>query len=230
MLKNNLITSEPIIFLYSIIYFINLSILPQLVLQKVCLEKYDDGLHGNGTTSSSLCEEKSSTVITADMQKESSHWCFAILASSQIPSILTVLIWGPISDVIGRKKAILLVPIMSILQNIIFLLCSYYMNSSIIYLCVGMFLACIFGEFPGVLALSYGFIADVTTGRKEKSRTSRMALVDFAGNLAGLPAGLFAGQLLKHLGFTAVFGLSIGINLIILLYIIFLLPEELYNS
>ncbi|XP_066929248.1 lysosomal proton-coupled steroid conjugate and bile acid symporter SLC46A3-like [Clytia hemisphaerica] len=226
MLKNSLVTSEPIIFLYSSIYYINLSILPQLVLQKVCLEKYDNGLAGNGTTSSSsLCEEKSSTVITNDMQKESSLWWFAILASSQIPSILTVLIWGPISDVIGRKKAILLVPIMSILQNIIFLLCSYYMNSSIIYLCVGMFMACLFGEFPGVLALSCAFIADVTTGRKAKSRTSRMALVDCAVNLAGVPAGLFAGQLLKHLGFTAVFGLSIGFNVIILLYIIFLLPD-----
>ena len=86
-------------------------------------------------------------------------------------------------------------------------------------------MACLFGEFPGVLALSCGFIADVTTRRKAKSRTSRMALVDCAVNLAGVPAGLFAGQLLKHLGFTAVFGLSIGFNLIMLLYIVFLLPD-----
>ncbi|XP_066916457.1 lysosomal proton-coupled steroid conjugate and bile acid symporter SLC46A3-like [Clytia hemisphaerica] len=215
MLKK--ITSEPIIFLYATVYMINLSILPQLVLQKVCLQKH----YGNST----LCGEKSGLAITQEMKKETSHWWFAILASSQIPAIFTVLIWGPISDAIGRKKAMLLIPIMSILQNIVFLLCSYYINSSIIYLCFGMFLACFFGEFPGVLALSCAFIADVTAGLKAKSRVTRMALIDCAVNLAGLPAGLFAGQLLKHLGFTAVFGLSIGINLLLLAYIIFLLPD-----
>jgi len=46
-------------------------------------------------------------------------WWFAILASAQIPAILTVLIWGPISDIIGRKKSLLVVPIISFIQNIV---------------------------------------------------------------------------------------------------------------
>jgi len=78
-----------------------------------------------------------------------------------------------------------------------------------------MFLSCLFGEFPGVLALSCGFIADVTAGRKEKSRMARMAFIDCAINLAGVPAGLFAGQLLKRVGFTSVFGMSIGVNVLL---------------
>ena len=120
----------------------------------------------------------------------------------------------------------LVVPTVSILQNIAFLTCSLYLESSIIYLCLGNSLAAFFGEFPGVMALSYGFIADVTSSQKMSSRISRMAIIDSAVNFAGIPAGLFAGQLLKQVGFPAVFGLSIGVNLILLLYIVFFIPSK----
>ena len=46
------ISSEPIIFLYATVYMINLSILPQLVLQKVCLKEIHDGISQNSTTTS----------------------------------------------------------------------------------------------------------------------------------------------------------------------------------
>ena len=88
-----------------------------------------------------------------------------------------------------------------------------------------MFLACLFGEFPGVLILCCAFVADVTRGENAKSRMTRMALVDCANNLASLPAGLLAGQLLKHLGFTAVFGFTIILGILILLYVLFILPD-----
>ena len=119
-----------------------------------------------------------------------------------------------------------MVPAASIIQNIIFLFCSYYMNSSLLFLCLGNSFAALFGEFPGVIALCYGFIADVTKDQKMSSRISRMAFIDCAINMAGIPAGLFAGQLLKQVGFTAVFGLSIALNVALLAYIIFFIPSS----
>ena len=106
------------------------------------------------------------------------------------------------------------------------MLCSHYINSSLVFLCLGNSLAAFFGEFPGVIALCYGFIADATSKQKMTSRISRMAFIDCAINLAGVPAGLFAGQLLKQVGFTAVFGLSIGVNLVLLAYILFFIPSR----
>ena len=117
------------------------------------------------------------------------------------------------------------IPVVSILQNIIFVLCSHFMSSHVVFLCIGMFLACLFGELPGVIALSCSFIADVTRGKKAETRISRMAFVEFSINLAGIPAGLFGGHLLESMGFVAVFCLSIGVNILLLLYIIFILPD-----
>ena len=127
---------------------------------------------------------------------------------------------------IGRKTAVLVVPTVSVLQNIVFLICSFYLDSSVIYLCLGNSLAALFGEFPGVMALCYGFIADVTISQNLSSRISRMAFIDCAVNFAGIPAGLFAGQLLNQVGFPAVFGLSIGVNVILLSYIVFFIPSR----
>ena len=127
---------------------------------------------------------------------------------------------------IGRKKAVLVVPVVSFLQNIVFLICSFYIDSNVIFLCLGNSLAALFGEFPGVMALCCGIIADVTSSQKMSSRISRMAFIDCAVNFAGIPAGLFAGQLLKQVGFPAVFGLSIGLNLILLSYIVFFIPSR----
>ncbi|XP_066915679.1 lysosomal proton-coupled steroid conjugate and bile acid symporter SLC46A3-like [Clytia hemisphaerica] len=222
------ITSEPILFLYSIVYMVNLTILPQLVLHKVLLQNENGGGVNNST---SLVNVTTTMVPTGnvkhspEIKKLASDWWYAVLASAQIPAIFTVLIWGPISDAIGRKKAMIVIPIVSILQNIIFVLCSHFMSSHVIFLCIGMLLACLFGELPGVIALSCSFIADVTRGKKSETRIARMAFVEFSINLAGIPAGLFGGHLLKSMGFVSVFCLSICVNILLLLYIIFILPD-----
>ena len=54
-------TSEPIIFLYATIYMINLSILPQFVLQKLCLQKH------NGNASS--CSVSEVEEVDQELQK-----------------------------------------------------------------------------------------------------------------------------------------------------------------
>lgn len=57
-------TSEPIIFLYATIYMINLSILPQFVLNKLCLQKH--GVNATFACSVSEVEE-----VDSDLQKVS---------------------------------------------------------------------------------------------------------------------------------------------------------------
>ena len=90
---------------------------------------------------------------------------------------------------------------------------------------MGMFISCLFGEFPGVIGLCCGFIADVTAGKYEKSRISRLALIDACIIIANVPAGIIASQILKAYDFKAVFLFTITIDIVIFLYIIFLLPD-----
>jgi len=209
-------TSEPIIFLYATIYMINLSILPQFVLQKLCLQKH------NGNASS--CSVSEVEEVDQELQKSASEWWFIIIASAQIPSVITCLIWGPLSDAIGRRASIYVVPSVSLIQNLVFVGCAYFATSHMGFVVLGFCLSTLFGQFPGVISLCYGFITEVTADNKE-ARIARLAFVDASIFFAGVLSGLGAGQLLERLGFVAVFIFSITINTFLLLYITFLLPD-----
>lgn len=195
---------------------INLSILPQFVLQKLCLKKHE----GNR----SICTVAQSEEVDQELQRSASEWWFIIVASAQIPSVITCLVWGPLSDVIGRKASIYVVPIVSLLQNLIFVLCAHFDRSHMGYVVLGFCLSTLFGQFPGVISLCYGFITEITTDNKE-ARVSRLAFVDASIFFAGILSGLGAGQLLERFGFVAVFIFSISINVMLLIYITFILPD-----
>ena len=103
-------------------------------------------------------------------------------------------------------------------------MCAYFATSHIGWVVLGFCLSTLFGQFPGVISLCYGFITEVTTDNKE-ARIARLAFVDASIFFAGILSGLGAGQLLERFNFIAVFCFSITINILLLLYITFLLPD-----
>jgi len=213
------LSSEPLIFFYTIIFTINYTCLPQLVLEKVCLKEN----HGNTTT----CKDLNN--LSDDLQKEASNWWFYLLTCSLVPSVFTVIIWGPITDAIGRKKAMVFVPFVNGLRALVYLTNSYFLNAHPAYLLFGSFLSCFYGEFQGVVALCYAYMADVTADDLNQ-RTMRMAFIEAGVFGAGIPAGLLSGYLLQQIGFVPVFILTLGINVIILLYVVCFLPSSEVHS
>uniref|UniRef100_A0A7M5X3V9 Proton-coupled folate transporter n=2 Tax=Clytia hemisphaerica TaxID=252671 RepID=A0A7M5X3V9_9CNID len=210
------LSSEPLIFFYTVIYTINYTVLPQLVVRKTC------HAHAYNET---LCSNEDFLSKNENIKKESTTWWFFLLLGSLLPSVFTVLIWGPITDVIGRRHAMTIVPFINGIRSLIYLINSYYIDAHVGYLLFGSFLSCFYGEFQGVVALCYAYLADVTTDHLDQ-RTMRMALIEASLFFAGIPAGLLSGYLLESLGFVSVFGLNIGINVCILLYVIFYLPKD----
>lgn len=103
-------------------------------------------------------------------------------------------------------------------------MCAYFATSHMGFVVLGFCLSTLFGQFPGVISLCYGFITEVTTDNQE-ARISRLAFVDASIFFAGVLSGLGAGQLLERFNFIAVFCFSITINVLLLLYITFLLPD-----
>ena len=147
------------------------------------------------------------------------------MSTSLAPSVFTVLIWGPITDLIGRKKAMILVPILNGTRALVYLLNAYYVNMHVQYMLFGSIISCFYGEFQGVVALCYAYLADITK-KSVNERTMRMAFIEASLFLAGVPAGLSSGYLLQKIGYVAVFGLNIGINIIILFYVVFFISEN----
>lgn len=210
------LTSEPLIFLYTVIFTINYTVLPQLVVKKICL------VNGNNAT---LYEDEDFISKDIELKKEATSWWFYLLLASLLPSVFTVLIWGPITDVIGRRRAMIFVPLINATRSCVYLINSYFMESNVAYLLFGSILSCFYGEFQGVAALCYAYLADITSTDLDQ-RTMRMAFIEASLFFAGIPAGLLSGFLLQHLGYVYVFGLNIGINICILIYVIFYLPTN----
>ena len=118
-----------------------------------------------------------------------------------------------------------LVPLINATRALVYLVNAYYVECHVGYLLFGSFMSCFYGEFQGVVALCYAYLADITSNNLEQ-RTMRMAFVEASLFFAGIPSGLLSGYLLQRLGFVSVFGLNIGINACILVYVIFCLPKD----
>ena len=215
------LTTEPLIFVYFAVYFINSMTLPQLVLEKVCLQQY------NNIT---ICDHLSTNILEqAQVQKTTSWWMMVLFICTYVPSFFTIIILGPLSDIIGRKKLLIFVTTLFFLQSIVYILNSHYMNAIPAYLIIGAVLSSLYGDVAGVNMLSFSYIADVTTS-VVSDRTIRMSLVEFAVWFSVVPAGIGSGFLLKCIGFEAVFIFAAACTFILSLYVNLLLPTVLPKS
>ena len=65
------LTTEPLMFVYFAVYFINSIILPQLVLEKVCLQRYKN---------ITICDHMSNNILEqAQVQKTTSWWMMGFI-------------------------------------------------------------------------------------------------------------------------------------------------------
>ena len=180
------LTTEIVLFMYAMVFTIYTSVLPQLVLEKVCLHKYE-----NATICSNLSDN---TLEQAHVQKTTTWWMMIFFICSYVPSFFTIMILGPVSDIVGRKKALVFVTMLFLLQSIIYFCNSYFMSAIPAYLMIGAILSSLYGNVQGVVMLSYSYMADITTGIISH-RTMRMALVEFSLFFSGAPAGIASGSL-----------------------------------
>jgi len=208
------LSSEPLIFLYTIIFTINYTVIPQFLLQKLCLR-----------SNHNVSECKEVDNLPDQLHKEAATWWFSLLLFSLLPTVFTVLVWGPVTDIIGRRRAMIVVPLVNGTRSFIYILNAYFITAHPAYIIFASFLSSLYGEFQGVVALCYAYMADMTISSLEQ-RTMRMAFVEASLFLSGIPAGLLSGYLLQTIGFVSVFTLTCGINLLMLLYVVLWLPES----
>ena len=204
------LSTEPILFLYTFIFTITISVLPQLVLDKVCWERY---------ANSTVCDHLSDHKPEQDsVQKTASWWMMIFFVCSYAPSFFTIMIWGPLTDIIGRKKGLIFMSISLLIQSIVYLINSHYMNAIPAYLIFGAILSSLYGDILGVILMSYSYIADLTAGNIN-DRTMRMATLECTLFLSLAPSALAAGYLLKLIGYQAVFIFMIVCTFILFLYV-----------
>eukprot|EP00112_Aurelia_sp_Birch-Aquarium-sp1_P026695 Seg965.2 transcript_id=Seg965.2/GoldUCD/mRNA.D3Y31 product="Proton-coupled folate transporter" protein_id=Seg965.2/GoldUCD/D3Y31 len=209
-------SSEPFLYLYMLALGANLSVLPQLTVSKLCHKKYNNTVCSNLGSKQFKLEEN---VVF----KEAATWNTVIFLSVYIPAMFGILPTGALSDLVCKRRILLLPPVATILQCILFICCARYQSMHVGLLAFGASMTSSFGDIQGTVMMAYTYMAGVTKG--DNHRTLRMAILEgslFLGQGLGSYA---AGILLKTSGFEAAFLFSLSASLANILFIVLLLPE-----
>ena len=143
----------------------------------------------------------------------------------RIPGMITILILGPLSDQFGRKPILLLSLLGTLLQGIVAIVIVGF-NLSPYYFILASFLTGICGDFTGLLAGAFSYIADVST---PKWRTFRIGMVEGMLALGGAVGQFVSGYWLNQFNcyFLPLVGFGTAVTLAALLWVTFFVPESL---
>ena len=209
--------SEPFIFLYTLTHGVLFTTMPQVLLYKSCLGKF------NQTLCNSL-DTKLSTAQKAQIFPVTAVWNMTMTVSNIVISLTWILPFGALSDIISKKKLMLIPPVLRLLQSLIFILDIQLDTSQLELLLIGACVTGLYGDIQGALSLGAAYMADGTSDGPE--RTARMIALG-ACSYAGSGIGAFlSGIVANKYGFTYSFVVSVAICIINIVLVIFVLPSE----
>uniref|UniRef100_A0A3B4AUE7 Uncharacterized protein n=1 Tax=Periophthalmus magnuspinnatus TaxID=409849 RepID=A0A3B4AUE7_9GOBI len=214
---------EPAVGLYSFSCFLIFPLMQQFVYRRL----WEDITNTTYPESDNVtrCMKNSSSNETSHHEEVQKHASLLSLYSdlfSAIPSFVVTILLVAYSDRGGRKIAIIM-PVIGTLLYISGLLAISFFKLNI-YLIIGCsIVSSLFGGFGTFLGGCFAYVADIS--KNEHQKTLRLAGVDMIlGVLAGV-ASLSTGYFLKAAGFNWPFITSLIGLLLLLLYAIFVLEE-----
>ena len=208
------ITVEPVLFFYMLCTFMSYPLVQQLAFKKICQDKYDAEICQNLTKS----EEDF-------VHEKTSKWILYQSISLMVPSIAASLILGSWSDKVGRKIVLILPSVGSVLLYINYMLNLGYFSLDVNFILIGVCISGFFGGFTTTLLGVFSYISDISD---KSQRTLRVAILESMIFLGGTVGNLVGGALVEHQGFMAAFGLCLGLNVLVILYVSLILPESYF--
>ena len=193
----------------------NAVVIPQLIEHKVCRNKYN----------SSVCIHLNKhPEVDDDVQENAAEWLSVLPLSALLPAFFTILMIGPISDVVGKRTTMKVPPLVYMIQSSIYIaMTRIKVPFSPGFFIIPYCLSGVFGDNAGCASLAEAYISCITL---RKDRTFRMAVLESAIFFGSFFAAVSSGVLLTYFGFTGAFCMTGVVNLLNFLYVIFVLPSE----
>ncbi len=210
------IATEPFLFLSFISYGTYITIVPQLLIYKVCRSNY----HGD------ICSELLSTKYKQEeklVYEEAAKWNTICFVSMSVPSLLFIWLAGALADIVGKKTLLLLPAIILTIQTMILMLTARFATSSMIFVVLAAALTSVYGDIQGQYMLAYSYMADATDVKED--RTVRMSVL---GGLVYISIGVssfVSGILLQNYGFVLALVPSLVASVTNFVFVAFILPD-----
>ncbi|XP_052751736.1 solute carrier family 46 member 3-like isoform X2 [Galleria mellonella] len=219
----NNITVEPSVVLFVIPYILMTLTSQNLGLEKACRVNLNFGDEICTALKQQTVESQNS--YEKEVQKlVTSAYAWKTYITATLPCLLGIFV-GSFSDRTGHRKCFLLMPIVGqILASISSVLNVYFLDKTNLetYVLTEAVIEALSGGMSVFFITIFAYISAITTN---ETRTFRMGMVNFALT-AGAPVGMaLNGVVLKYLGYYGVYALVGGLNLLNLLYNMFVLKD-----
>ncbi len=155
----------------------------------------------------------------------SSHLNIYVSLCNQIPAIIVTLIYGPLSDRLGRRIILIIVSVGSITQGLLSLGFVHW-NLSVYWFMLSGAIAGVSGDFSSEYMACFAYISDVGS---KKWLTFRIGVVEAMMYVAGALALGAGGLWFKMLdcNFMPPIAVFISCHILIIAYVLLFLPESL---
>ncbi len=231
--KKRFLTVEPVMFLY----MFGVSLLgittSQYVFNRFGQEEYAkygyDGFTMPTCISKDDLERHTNRSETGEeVQEMSSVFTLMNGLSEQLPSIVAVLLCGPISDRVGRKPLIVLIASTACVLGAVMVVLVHF-DRDLYYFFPLSFVNGLSGSISGMVTATYSYIADVSSTKWLTTRLGILEAMMFGGlTLSAAVVGVWLRQ--TNCEFTMMYLIYIVCNLLIVLYTLLFLPESLTSE
>jgi PCFT/HCP family folate transporter-like MFS transporter 1/3 len=230
--NSNILTIEPVIFLYMFATYLYFPLYLQYFLNYYSLVALEDNTsypYANETRCISRDDVTNYTgdnsTYNSEVQAKSSLLVIYVTVANMIPSVLVTLLLGPLSDRYGRRFVMVMVSVGSILQGIV-AMGTVHFRLNIMLFILSSALAGLGGDFSAILMSCFSYVSDISKG---KWRTIRISLGEAMLFLSGLVAQGLGGIWFQKLNCNIIppLFLFLSCHVAIILYTLLFLPPSL---
>ena len=172
----------------------NYFIVPQLIVFKLCHKSF------NKTVCNQLGQPQFKSQEN-HVYDEAAAWNALTIFAGFFPATIIMLPLGAMTDLVSKKKMLLVPAIASLISCLINLCSSIFVTIHVGFLVLANFVTCVFGEVPGCITLCCTYTASAST----HNRTWAIALVISTVEIGLATGSLIANYLTRYYGFPSAF-------------------------
>ena len=222
------LTVEPVLLVFMFGQFLSYPIFQQLVRHMICARTPNCTTDTSGNHTPCNKFDYQPDAIHDQVQTQTSHWILYVNLAYGVPSIVFSLLYGSISDQLGRKLFIFLPALGAALNTALILEVAYIDQLPLYMFLIGAATSGLYGSYSVLNSAAYAYASDLTA---HSGRTRQIGLLESMTYLGATLSSLVGGDWVrKAKSFIPPFWCVLSCHLAVMVYTVFALPESMQFS